>query len=305
MLFDEYIPSGNAEWHASASTANRASDVDPVQATRRPPPAPRRPEAAGETARHFPTAGVSVSGPFLAFYEHFGPTICGTPLTDEILFEGRRLQVFEHLVLEEQTEGRVRPRALGGEWLAGLLEDTAVPNSNDDVRVIDIIDRLPHGEGVGPYGHRPLADIRYLVIHHTGTSADVGPEAIAKEHVQGLGWPGIGYHFVVGIDGTVWQTQDLTTVSHHARQFNAVSVGIALAGDLLDSIPPAVQLERTAALTAGILDQLGLPISTVRGHRELVETRCPGDAFMRLWRPRLIDAVKNKIGLVEQQPSRG
>lgn len=300
MLFDEYISSGESELHTSPVTSDRISHAESDRPARGPAAAARRPEAAGEALRHFPSAGVTVTGPYLAFYEHFGPTICGTPLTDEIMFEGRRLQVFEHLVLEEHAEGRVRPRALGSEWLTRLSDVVGVPGDTDAVQLIDVVERLPSLEGASAYARRPLADIRYIVIHHTGTSSAVSPEAIATEHVESLGWPGIGYHFVVGVDGTVWQTQDLTTVSHHARQFNAVSVGIALVGDLLDSAPPTVQLERTAALTAEVLDQLGLPISTVRGHRELVDTRCPGDAFMRVWRPLLINAVKNKIGLAAQ-----
>lgn len=247
--------------------------------------------------RHFPSAGVSVGGPFLAFYEHFGPTICGLPLSDEIMHEGRKIQVFEHLALEEYATGKVRPAALGADWLARLTEEETAAERTDDVRVIDLVDRLPRRDGAADYDRRPLADIRYLVIHHTGAPPTVGPEAIAQEHINGFGWPGIGYHYVVGADGTVWRTQDLTVVSHHARQFNGVSVGIALAGDLLDGVPPAAQLDRTAALLADLLDQLGLPISAVRGHRELVETRCPGDAFMRVWRPRLLTALRRRLGI--------
>lgn len=332
MLFDEYTvrramePPGQELGPAAGSVAVVPDPVhDPASGPAadaaiapspagfpRPahPTAPRpispRSDADGGSVRHFPSSGVALRGPFLAFYEHFGPTICGRPLTDAILFEGRRVQVFEHLVLEEHAIGRVRPRALGGDWLAHhLVEDTeSIGDAGLQLRIIDIVDRLPHAPAPQAYARRPLADIRYLVIHHTGTSAEVGPEAIAREHVEGLGWPGIGYHFVVGADGTVWRTQDPTTVSHHARQFNAVSVGIALAGDLLDAVPPAAQLDAAAAVTAWLLDQLGLPVSSVRGHRELVETRCPGEPFFTVWRPRLLEAVKARAIGAERTAAR-
>ena len=316
MLFDEYISAENADRSAAmAGGVNTAAPQVLTVAIPLPTPseptstalptavgglplAPRRFDAAGEVERHFPTAGVSVSGPFLAFYEHFGPTICGTPLTGEVMFEGRRIQVFEHLALEENAAGLVRPRALGAEWMARLADSDGHRSDGDTLQIIDLTDQLSSLGSGGTYETRPLADIRYLVIHHTGAPPEIGPVTIAEEHIEGNGWPGIGYHYVVGEDGTVWRTQDLTTISHHARQFSAVSVGIALAGDLIDAIPPPAQIDRAAALAAELLDELGLPVSAVRGHREMVETRCPGDAFMRVWRPRLLDAVRQRLGVV-------
>jgi len=285
-------PSAEGMTGARDGSTPAAGAADPVPVGLDLPAAPPRPGSMDGPRRVFGDSGYVVDGPFLAFFEHFGPTLCGPPISGELLLEGRRTQLFERLALEEFAPGRVRPRALGRDWLQmarlvqgarGGASATTRPSS------IDLVDQLPRGEGA--YPRRTLAEIRYLVVHHTGAAPEITPHEIASEHVESMGWPGIGYHYVVGVDGTLWRCQDLTTVSHHARQFNGVSVGVALAGNFTLSAPGAVQLERCAALLAGLLDELGLPPDVVRGHGELVPTGCPGETFVGGWKAKLMSEV--------------
>ena len=284
-------PSPAAPWPPAASQA-----VDPVPAGLDLPAAPPRPGDGEGPRRLFGDTGYAVEGLFLAFYEHFGPTLCGAPISGELLLEGRRTQLFERLALEEFAPGRVRPRALGRDWLRlarvahGARAGAPAP---ERPAPIDLVASLPRG--VDCYPRRTLSEIRYLVVHHTGASPDVTPHEIAAEHVEAMGWPGIGYHYVVGIDGTLWRCQDLATVSHHARQFNPVSVGVALAGNFTMDEPGAAQLERCAALLASLLDELGLPPEVIRGHGELVPTNCPGETFLGGWKPRMMREVGRLI----------
>ena len=74
----------------------------------------------------------------------------------------------------------------------------------------DVIDTLPKHK-TEEYETRPLEDIRYLVIHHSAVPAIVGAKSIAAYHVRRHEWPGIGYHFVVAENGTVYQTNALET----------------------------------------------------------------------------------------------
>jgi hypothetical protein len=286
----ERADEGMSDERAWSATAGGGADPVPVGLDL--PAAPPRPGSMDGPRRVFGDSGYVVEGPFLAFFEHYGPTLCGPPISGELLLEGRRTQLFERLALEEFAPGRVRPRALGRDWLQmarlvqggrGGASATTRPSS------IDLVDQLPRGEGA--YPRRTLAEIRYLVVHHTGAAPEITPHEIASEHVGTMGWPGIGYHYVVGVDGTLWRCQDLTTVSHHARQFNGVSVGVALAGNFTLAAPGAVQLERCAALLAGLLDELGLPPDVVRGHGELVPTGCPGETFVGGWKAKLMSEV--------------
>jgi hypothetical protein len=251
--------------------------------------------ADGGPVRFFPETGHSVSGPFLAFYEHYGSVLCGHPITGIVNENGRRCQYFQRLALEEHAPGRVRVKPLGEAWIAMRRASEMPTEGVPEPSVIDLTDRLPT-HPTRRYATRSLDQVRYLVVHHTGAPAEVGPQEIAAEHVETNGWPGIGYHYVIDPEGVVFRTQDHTTVSHHARQFNPVAIGIALAGDLSDVLPPPAQLDRTADLAARLLVDLGLPPANVRGHREMVPTPCPGDLFLGVWRPRLAEAIAERLG---------
>jgi N-acetyl-anhydromuramyl-L-alanine amidase AmpD len=234
----------------------------------------------------------ALGAPFLAFFEHYGRALCGDPIGGVVVEEGRRRQYFQCLALEEHEPGRVRVLRLGEAWRAihamrAVEEVVAAPATLD-------VSRQMRRDPAQRYPSRPLCDIRYLVLHHTGAPPGVGPDAIAAEHVDVNGWPGIGYHYVIDLAGTVYRTQDLTVASYHARQFNPASVGIALVGDLTSSQPTPAQLDATAGLLADLLFDLGLPPDAVRGHREMVPTSCPGEAFLRVWKPRLMQAVNDR-----------
>jgi hypothetical protein len=254
-----------------------------------------RPSASPQlVARNGPP---SVAAPFRQFYARYGPTLCGAPISDLEVEDGLPSQYFERVALEEHIPGHVRLKPLGEAWLRARSEGLPPPGLGAPAAadgLADIRGELPvHASR--RYDTRPLAQIRYLVVHHTGTPAGVPPVEIAREHVDANGRPGIGYHYVIDRRGQTYRTQDLTTVSFHARQFNPVAVGIALEGDFAAEVPDADQLEALARLLADLRRDLGLPGSSIRGHRELVPTPCPGDLFLTLWKPRLERLVERNL----------
>jgi len=283
VIFSEYDRA--AAPPAGATLRREQTAPEPVDA-----PFPEAPSRRADAAAFVAERGHPVRGPFLAFWEAYGQALCGLPVSGELLIDGVRTQVFDNLVLREPSPGRVEPAPMGAAWLALSRATAGTRHDLGQPIVVDLVGQLPTAAGAA-YPVRTLADIRYLVVHHTGAPIEVGPSEIAAEHVEALGWPGIGYHYVVGADGTAWRTQDLTAISHHARQFNPVAAGIALAGDLSEADPPPAQLAGAAALLADLLDRLGLPLEAVRGHGEVVPTPCPGAAFAR-WKPELLDAVR-------------
>jgi len=238
--------------------------------------------------------GAAPGEAFLAFYACYGPTLCGEPISGVLDEDGVPTQYFRHLALESPAPGVVRLKALGEAWLAQRRLRALVAAPPPALRVVDLTERLPRHPS-HTYARRPLSFIRYLVIHHTGAPEDVGPEAIAAEHVTANGWPGIGYHFVIDADGVVYHTQDLTVVSYHAAQFNPAAVGIALAGDFTGDEPAGAQLDAAAELVARLCRELGLPAEATRGHREMVPTPCPGDRFVADWKPRLLRAAGERL----------
>ena len=202
-------------------------------------------------------------------------------------------QYFERVALESPAPGEVRLKSLG-QAVLHLRERNRQPHPMV-VRplIIDRVYDLPcHAQR--RYETRALARIQQLVIHHTATEPSVGIEAIARKHVDELGWPGIGYHFTIDADGQIYQTNHLTTVSFHARQANPTTVGIAFCGNFDEAVPTDAQLESGGRLCAYLLRELSLPLENIRGHRVFVSTECPGRNWAEgaVWRDALMERVR-------------
>jgi hypothetical protein len=161
----------------------------------------------------------------------------------------------------------------------------------------DLVNELPTHE-TASYSVRSRSQIAYLIVHHSAVPAVVGPSTIAHYHVKRLGWPGIGYHFVVGADGSVYQANRLETVVYHAGQANALGVGICFLGNFGAEVPPPAQLRAGAHLIAWLMQELGIGLNNVRGHREFMATECPGNQWLsgRNWKK----SLRLEIGKVQQ-----
>lgn len=82
---------------------------------------------------------------------------------------------------------------------------------------------------------------RRIVIHHSA-SQDVSAAEIHRWHRQ-KGWSGIGYHFVVRLDGTIEKGRPIETVGAHAGpEGNFDSIAVCLTGDFTKAAAPAEQL---------------------------------------------------------------
>jgi hypothetical protein len=160
----------------------------------------------------------------------------------------------------------------------------------------NLVDTLPR-HSTKKYKTRSLSDIEYLVIHHSAVPPAAGPERIARYHVTRQDWPGIGYHFLVGDDGTLYQGNTLETVSHHAANMNTSAAGICFLGSFMKEVPPEAQIQAGAQLTAWLVQELGIPLDKVRGHKEFMDTACPGTQWLagKKWKETLFQEIGEVI----------
>ena len=140
------------------------------------------------------------------------------------------------------------------------------------LKIRDIVQKLPKNK-FKKYKKRNTGQIKYIVVHHSAIDG-YGAFDYADWHIK-KGWPGIGYHFVIGKDGEVDKTNELETVSYHVGDRNLLSIGIALTGNLSKHPPTGLQVESLVALIKELKHTLG-PHIQVRGHREFMATECPG-----------------------------
>jgi len=135
------------------------------------------------------------------------------------------------------------------------------------------------------YLERYLEDIHFVIIHHAATGWWVKPEDIRRYHSVELGWPDIGYHFLVYQDGTIYYVGGMETARAHTYNWNYEGVGVCLVGNFDDHWPDPRQLQSTRMLIANIQWSLGwfLPITGHSDMRENRSTHCPGLTFSE-WR---------------------
>eukprot|EP00057_Strongylocentrotus_purpuratus_P027399 XP_011681873.1 PREDICTED: uncharacterized protein LOC100892590 [Strongylocentrotus purpuratus] len=127
----------------------------------------------------------------------------------------------------------------------------------------------------------------YLVIHHTDTSECNNTEdcvnavrGIQNYHMDTNGWWDIGYNFLIGGDGLVYEGRGWDNNGAHAREYNSYSIGLAMIGAYSSKLPTSVMLEQLDWFIDCVLIRAKLdPCYTLYGHRQAVSTLCPGETF--------------------------
>tara|TARA_B100001248_G_C27322210_1_gene427322 strand:- start:398 stop:811 length:414 start_codon:yes stop_codon:yes gene_type:complete len=119
-----------------------------------------------------------------------------------------------------------------------------------------------------------------IVVHCSATpeGRDVSAATIDQWHKE-RGWSGIGYHFVVALDGNIEYGRDLNKTGAHVKGHNTGSIGICYIGGL-DSVSRTAKDTRTSEQKESLLDLIKTlkklhPFATVHGHNEFSSKACP------------------------------
>ncbi|XP_022906513.2 peptidoglycan-recognition protein SC2-like [Onthophagus taurus] len=128
----------------------------------------------------------------------------------------------------------------------------------------------------------------HVVIHHAGTTnykcsnvaeCSLGVRKIQTYHMNGNGWKDIGYNFLVGQDGNVYEGRGWGKHGAHSPGFNRKSIGICFIGDYSNNIPSQQQINTAKELIKyGVDNNLIKSDYKLVGHRQdvSVNTACPG-----------------------------
>lgn len=141
----------------------------------------------------------------------------------------------------------------------------------------NVISKLPTSSTNGSYPKRRLSSISQIVLHHSATTEGT-PASFARFHIQSRKWPGIGYHYVIAKNGTVYQTQELTTVSNHVQNANTKSIGICFVGNFDIEDPTTSQLTSVKWLIKKLNSDLKVPLKITK-HNQFANKSCPGTRF--------------------------
>ena len=115
-----------------------------------------------------------------------------------------------------------------------------------------------------------------LVLHHA-EAENATVEDIHRWHLE-RGWIGIGYHYYIRKDGTIWKGRPENTVGAQAKGANDYSIGICFEGNYqVDKTMPAAQLSAGKALIGDI--KARYDNIAVHRHLHYNNTDCPGRYF--------------------------
>ncbi len=134
--------------------------------------------------------------------------------------------------------------------------------------------------------NNPMNGVLRITVHHTGEHAGMEglPETdvirrIESYHRNGRRWAAIGYHYLVGKNGHVYEGRPVHYQGAHVSGANEHNVGISVIGDFMTKAPSGKQL---SALRAFVDDQrvrFKVSRAKVYGHRDLGASECPGNAL--------------------------
>lgn len=163
-----------------------------------------------------------------------------------------------------------------------------------------------------PIGYSDHIDT--IIVHHTAESS---PRALARSdsermrtiyeyHSKARGWGDIGYNYVVGPNGTIFEGRagGDYAVGAHAYCNNVGSMGISLMGNFQSGKPTDAQLTALRWLLVYLTDKYkidpegsvifhGKKMPTIIGHREVGQTACPGQYSQELL-PQVRVATKDR-----------
>ena len=115
---------------------------------------------------------------------------------------------------------------------------------------------------------------KYIILHHRAGNGNV--VSIHNQHVQ-QGYAGIGYHFYVRKDGSVYRGRPIDTIGAHCLNNNSNSIGVCFEGNFERENISDVQLKAGIELVRYLKDKYANV--KVVGHKDLYNTICPGKNF--------------------------
>jgi hypothetical protein len=184
--------------------------------------------------------------------------------------------------------------------------------------------RRAWGEDLPPKAPMAAETVKFLLVHHTASSNNVpDPRAVIRQtYAFHTGpekrWPDICYHFMIGPDGSIWETRAGSLAGPVVADATGGNQGYAqlvcLLGDFSSRAPTPAAQESLMRLLIQLADRYAVDTdpsatttfvsrgsnkfragttvttSTISGLRDVTYTACPGDngyALLGGWRNRV------------------
>ncbi|XP_033756600.1 peptidoglycan-recognition protein SC2-like isoform X2 [Pecten maximus] len=136
--------------------------------------------------------------------------------------------------------------------------------------------------------------VPWYFVHHTETPTCYNETECAKllksiqnYHMNERGYNDIGYSFLIGQDGRVYEGRGWGVVGAHTRHYNSRSYGVSFIGNFMKMLPIKNALNAAKGLAqCGLNKGFMKPTYSLFGHRDVGDTDCPGNSLyaeIRTW----------------------
>jgi len=126
--------------------------------------------------------------------------------------------------------------------------------------------------------------VERMTVHHTARRLRENRDAPAairghqRFHQTDRGWADIAYHFIIDLEGNVYECRPVTAVGDTATNYDPTGhFLVCCEGDFDSQKLPAAQRTALVNVLAWASAEFGAAPDTIRGHRDLAATSCPGD----------------------------
>ena len=133
-----------------------------------------------------------------------------------------------------------------------------------------IIEKMYNWNG----GLSKRAGTDYVVLHHA-EAVSCTADDVHRWHLNN-GWTGMGYHFFVRKDGSVYRGRPIDAVGAHCLGFNSNSIGICAEGAYNDKDTVMPYAQKSAIIELVTELKKVYKSAKVTRHRDLMATDCPG-----------------------------
>lgn len=149
-------------------------------------------------------------------------------------------------------------------------------------------------------GYRPHTPVR-ITLHHDGAEFYGG----APARLRGLqswarrvrGWVDIPYHFLIDLEGNVYEGRPLEFVGDTATEYDPTGHAlITVMGNYNVQEINEAQLKAIVDLASWLSYEYSIPPDLIRGHRDYAATSCPGvNLYRYLANGYIVEAVERRL----------
>lgn len=130
----------------------------------------------------------------------------------------------------------------------------------------------------------PEHTIAKITIHHGGVDYPEGKDPIM--HIRNLqewsmstekNWIDIPYHFMIDLDGKIYETRPINYPGATNTDYDLTGHAlICLIGNFENATVNQAQMKAIIELTAYLVERFNVPLYDIKGHKDYIETLCPG-----------------------------